>query len=47
MLRSAALVGARLAIADHNKGTAYTDLSWIQLVFGKTLVYDRTVEKDG
>jgi hypothetical protein len=35
------------AIIDHNKGTAYTYPSWIQLVFGKTLIFDRTTEKDG
>lgn len=35
------------AIIDHNKGTAYTYPTWIQLVFGKTLVFDRSAEKDG
>jgi hypothetical protein len=35
------------AIIDHNKGTAYTYPTWIQLVFGKTLVFDRTTEKEG
>jgi hypothetical protein len=35
------------AIIDHNKGTAYTYPSWIQLVFGKSLVFDRSTEKDG
>lgn len=35
------------AIIDHNKGTAYTYPSWVQLVFGKTLVFDRTAEKEG
>jgi uncharacterized protein YceK len=35
------------AIVDHNKGTAYTYPTWIQLVFGKTLVFDRTAEKEG
>jgi hypothetical protein len=35
------------AIIDHNKGTAYTYPTWVQLVFGKTLVFDRTVEKEG
>ena len=34
-------------IIDHNKGTAYTYPTWIQLVFGKTLVFDRSVEKEG
>jgi hypothetical protein len=35
------------AIVDHNKGTAYTYPTWVQLVFGKTLVFDRTTEKEG
>jgi uncharacterized protein YceK len=35
------------AIVDHNKGTAYTYPTWIQLVFGKALVFDRTAEKEG
>lgn len=35
------------AIVDHNKGTAYTYPTWVQLVFGKTLVFDRTAEKEG
>ena len=35
------------AIVDHNKGTAYTYPTWIQLVFGQTLVFDRSAEKEG
>lgn len=35
------------AIIDHNKGTAYTYPTWVQLVFGKTLVIDRSTEKEG
>ncbi|UUX95829.1 hypothetical protein [Aquabacterium sp. J223] len=35
------------AIIDHNKGTAYTYPTWVQLVFGKTLVFDRSSEKEG
>lgn len=35
------------AIIDHNKGTAYTYPTWVQLEFGKTLVFDRSAEKDG
>lgn len=35
------------AIIDHNKGTAYTYPTWVQLVFGKTMVFDRTAEKEG
>lgn len=35
------------AIIDHNKGTAYTYPTWMQLIFGKTLVFDRSAEKEG
>jgi hypothetical protein len=35
------------AIVDHNKGTAYTYPTWVQLVFGKSLVFDRQMEKEG
>ena len=35
------------AIIDHNKGTAYTYPLWVQLEFGKTLVFDRQFEKEG
>lgn len=35
------------AIIDHNKGTAYTYPTWMQLIFGRSLVFDRSVEKDG
>lgn len=35
------------AIIDHNKGTAYTYPTWVQLEFGKTLVFDRSAEKEG
>lgn len=35
------------AIIDHNKGTAYTYPTWVQLVFGQSLVFDRRTEKDG
>ena len=35
------------AIIDHSKGTAYTYPTWIQLVFGQTLVFDRHAEKEG
>jgi hypothetical protein len=35
------------AIIDHNKGTAYTYPTWIQLIFGETLVFDRSDEKEG
>lgn len=35
------------AIIDHNKGTAYTYPTWVQLIFGSTLVFDRSDEKEG
>lgn len=35
------------AIIDHNKGTAYTYPTWIQMIFGQTRVFDRSDEKDG
>ena len=35
------------AIIDHSKGTAYTYPTWVRLVFGKTMVFDRSEEKDG
>jgi hypothetical protein len=35
------------AIIDHNKGTAYTYPTWVRMVFGKTLVFDRSSEKEG
>ena len=35
------------AIIDHNRGTAYTYPTWIQLIFGRSLVFDRRDEKDG
>lgn len=39
--------GAVGAIIDHNKGTAYTYPTWMQLVFGKTLMFDRNAESNG
>lgn len=30
------------AIIDHNKGTAYTYPTWVQLIFGRSLVFDRS-----
>lgn len=42
------LIGGGIgAIIDHNKGTAYTYPTWVQLVFGKTVVFDRSTERDG
>ena len=35
------------AVIDHNKGTAYTYPLWVQLVFGKTLGFDRKADKEG
>ena len=35
------------AIIDHNKGTAYSYPTWVQLIFGKSLVFDRSAEKEG
>ena len=35
------------AIIDHTKGTAYTYPTWVQLVFGQTLVFDRMSENGG
>jgi hypothetical protein len=34
------------AIIDHNKGTAYTYPSWLRIVMGENLVYDRKDEKE-
>jgi hypothetical protein len=47
MFGNIVLGGAIGAIIDHNKGTAYTYPTWVQLVFGKTLVFDRSIEKEG
>ena len=42
------LVGGGIgAIVDHSRGTAYSYPTWIRLVFGKTLVFDRGDEKEG
>lgn len=35
------------AIIDHNRGTAYNYPEWVQLVVGKTLIFDRSKHKDG
>ena len=35
------------AVIDHNKGTAYTYPTWVQFVFGKSVVFDRSAEKEG
>jgi uncharacterized protein YceK len=42
------LIGGGIgAIVDHNRGTAYTYPTWMQLVFGKTLTFDRNTEEEG
>jgi hypothetical protein len=42
------LIGGGIgAIVDHNRGTAYTYPTWVQLVFGKTLAFDRNTEEEG
>lgn len=38
------LVGAAI---DHSQGTGYTYPTWIQMEFGKALLFDRTLEKAG
>src|SRR5699024_6570474 len=40
-------VGGEGAIIDHNRGTAYNYPEWIQLVFGKTLIFDRSKHEKG
>jgi hypothetical protein len=35
------------AVVDHNRGTAYTYPTWIEMTFGKSLVFDRAQEKEG
>lgn len=34
------------AIIDHNKGTAYTYPTWVQLVYGRSLVFDRRHQQE-
>lgn len=34
------------AIIDHNQGTAYTYPTWVQLIYGRALVFDRRDQKD-
>lgn len=33
------------AVVDHNRGTAYTYPTWVELVFGESLVFDRAWQK--
>ena len=35
------------AVVDHNRGTAYTYPAWIEMVFGQSLVFDRSMEIAG
>lgn len=39
--------GAIGAVVDHNKGTAYTYPTWVQLVFGSVMSFDRSDEDKG
>ena len=41
------LGGAIGAVVDHSRGTAYTYPTWVQLVFGQSLVFDRETEDEG
>ena len=41
------LGGAIGAVVDHNRGTAYTYPTWVRLVFGKSLLFDRELEDEG
>ncbi|MBL0919211.1 MAG: hypothetical protein IBJ14_10940 [Hydrogenophaga sp.] len=47
MLGNIIIGGGIGAIIDHNRGTAYTYPGWLQLVFGKSLVFDRNHETEG
>jgi hypothetical protein len=41
------LIGGGIgAIIDHNKGTAYTYPTWINIIMGNNLVYDRKEQND-
>lgn len=35
------------AIIDHSKGTGYAYPSWLRMMFGKVLAFDRSDDKDG
>ncbi len=35
------------AIIDHNTGKAYNYPEWMQLVFGRVLIFDRNKHEDG
>lgn len=35
------------AIIDHNRGTAYNYPEWVQVVFGKIMIFDRSKYKSG
>lgn len=41
------LIGGGIgAVIDHNQGTAYTYPTWVQLVYGKALLFDRRDQKE-
>lgn len=41
------LIGGAIGVAiDHSQGTAYTYPTWVQLVYGKSLVFDRRDQKE-
>lgn len=42
------LIGGGIgALIDHHKGTAYSYPTWVQLIFGRSLVFDRSAQRDG
>lgn len=42
------LIGGGIgALVDHHKGTAYSYPTWVQLIFGRSLVFDRSAQRDG
>jgi len=45
-LESTVECGGIGAVIDHNTGQAYTYPGWLQLIFGRTLVFDRKDEKE-
>ena len=47
MLGNIIVGGVVGAIIDHNTGKGYTYPTWVQLVFGKTIVFDSATQKDG
>lgn len=35
------------AVVDHSRGTAYTYPTWIEMIFGQSLLFDRKDEQEG